>query len=67
MKYCFVCRSCDNEEEKDIPMADYNEQKEKQVCSKCGGKMARKFEAFKGAVTLCSGMYGIDSGKGWTN
>lgn len=66
MKYNFECSECGHREEKEILMADYDREKEKQICSLCGAKSKRVIE-FNGSVTLCSGMYGIDSGKGWTN
>ena len=44
MKYNFICKSCGAEEEKEIPIKDYDEQKEKQVCPACGGKMQRLLE-----------------------
>ena len=43
MYYRFICtnKNCGAEEEKEIPMKDYDKEKEKQVCSSCGGKMQR--------------------------
>ena len=46
MFYKFICtnKSCGAEEEKEIAIKDYDEEKEKQVCSSCGGKMQRLLE-----------------------
>lgn len=68
MKYLFECTNLDclNKEDKEILMVDYDKEKYNQKCSKCGCKMVRIVENCSG-VKLCSGMYGIDSGKGWTN
>ena len=44
MKYNFKCKSCGAEEEKEIAIKDYDEEKEKQVCSNCGAKMQRLLE-----------------------
>ena len=65
MKYDFKCLKCDKEVELEIPMKDYTDVKDKQVCS-CSGKLER-VQGWKGSVSLCNGMYGIDSGKGWTD
>lgn len=44
MFYNFICQDCNTEEEKQIAIKDYDAEKEKQVCSVCGGKMTRKIE-----------------------
>lgn len=46
MLYKFLCtnKTCKCEEEKNIPVADYNTEKEKQFCSNCGAKMKRIIE-----------------------
>lgn len=62
--YTFICEKCRKEIEIEIPMAEYTEQKDKQVCKKCGSKLKRKIE-WGGGVKLCAGMYGIDGSKGW--
>ena len=64
MNYDFKCESCGTETQVDIPMSEYTEQKDKQVCT-CGGKLVR-IMGWNGTVSLCEGCYGIDSGKGWT-
>lgn len=58
MLYRFICvnKSCGAEEEKEIAIKDYDEEKEKQVCSACGGKMQRLLE-WSGIAT--------GSGEGW--
>ena len=43
MKYNFFCKSCGAEEEKEIPIKDYDKEKENQKCT-CGGKMKRVIE-----------------------
>ena len=43
MKYLFSCEKCKKKEMRDIPMKDYDVEKNKQVCS-CGGKMQRIIE-----------------------
>lgn len=55
MNYRFKCRECGAEEERNIPLAFYDEQKEKQVCA-CGAKMKRVIE-WQG--------YAKSSGDGW--
>ena len=46
MIYKFICtnKSCGAEEEKEIAIKDYDEEKEKQTCSNCGAKMQRVIE-----------------------
>ena len=44
MKYRFICTECKCEEEKEIPIKDYDREKKKQTCSNCGGKMQRLLE-----------------------
>lgn len=61
--YKFKCTKCEKEEERDIPMSHYDEQKDKQLCSECVSKMTRVIE-FSGSVKLCEGMYGAN---GWNN
>ena len=56
MQYTFICSKCDNEEQKDIPINEYDTLKNKQVCSKCGSKSVRKIE-WGGVAT--------GSGDGW--
>ena len=58
MIYKFICtnKNCGAEEEKEIAIKDYDKEKEKQVCSSCGGKMQRLLE-WSGIAT--------GSGAGW--
>lgn len=63
-KYDFKCKNCGMQAEIDIPMSTYEQEKDKQVCANCSGKMERVF-VWNGGVTLCSGMYGIDGKNGW--
>ena len=44
MIYKFKCKTCNKEEEKEIAIKDYDKEKDKQVCSSCGGNMARQIE-----------------------
>ena len=36
--YTFRCEKCNKQEEINIPMSEYDEEKDKQVCVHCGGK-----------------------------
>lgn len=47
MQYLFICKECLEMEDKNISMADYDEEKDKQTCSKCGGKMERVIDCYK--------------------
>lgn len=44
MKYEFKCPACKKELEIDIPMKDYDKEKNNQVCPKCNGKLQRVIE-----------------------
>lgn len=44
MRYLFRCVSCKCEEEKEIPIKEYDKEKTKQTCSNCGAKMDRVIE-----------------------
>ena len=63
MYYRFSCTECKCEEEKNIPVKDYDTEKEKQVCSACGGKMQRLLE-WKGIATSSNnnGWFGKSDG-----
>jgi len=65
MTYLFECEECDEKKEVDIPMSEYDNQKNNQICD-CGGKLHRVIQ-FDGAVGLCSGMYGTNSNGSWNN
>ena len=62
MKYNFFCKSCGPEEEKEIAIKDYDKEKEKQVCSSCGGKMQRLLEWTGIATGSGEGWYGKSDG-----
>lgn len=44
MLYKFMCRKCDKVHQVDIKMADYDKEKNNQVCPDCKGKMDRVIE-----------------------
>ena len=44
MYYKFKRKACNKEEEKEIAIKDYDKEKDKQVCSSCGGKLDRVIE-----------------------
>ena len=44
MYYNFKCESCNKVQEVEIPISDYDKEKEKQVCPICKGKMKRVLE-----------------------
>lgn len=56
MVYNFICDNCGKEFEIDIPVQQYDEQKDKQVCKECGSHLQRKIE-WHGIA--------IGSGQGW--
>ena len=57
MKYLFKCKGCGLEEEKEIPINEYSEQKEKQI-GKCGEKMDRVIQWTGIAEGSGQGWYG---------
>ena len=44
MKYRFRCDKCIKVFEVDIPMNEYNQEKDKQFCSECNSKLERIIE-----------------------
>ena len=44
MIYNFSCQKCKKKFEIDIPMKDYDKEKNNQVCPECNGKMQRVIE-----------------------
>ena len=56
MYYNFKCKNCHKLHPVDIPMADYDKEKDNQVCPDCKGKMERVIE-WQGIAT--------SSGGGW--
>ena len=63
MNYKFKCTACNGTCEKDIPLAEYDKQKDKQICI-CGGKLARGIE-WTGIAT-CDGSGGCGKSTGST-
>jgi len=62
MIYNFGCQKCKKEFEIDIPMKDYDKEKNNQVCPECKGKLQRILE-WKGVATgkgagWCGNSYG---------
>jgi predicted nucleic acid-binding Zn ribbon protein len=58
MKYKFECIQCGATEEKEIAISEYDEQKEKQTCSRCCGSMKRVIEWSGIAEGSGAGWYG---------
>lgn len=56
MIYEFKCPACKKELEIDIPMKDYDKEKDKQLCPECNSKITRVL-SWKGVA--------IGSGDGW--
>ena len=57
MFYKFRCQKCNKLHQVDIKMADYDKEKDNQVCPECNGKMERVIE-WQGIAT--------GSGPGWS-
>lgn len=57
MFYDFKCPKCEKVEEKSIRISDYDEEKNKQVCSECGTIMERVFSDIGGTKYGCKGFY----------
>lgn len=55
--YIFECKECEKQEEKDIPMSEYDKLKNEQKCSKCGGDMFRVFVPINDAIYNAHGFY----------
>lgn len=58
--YSFKCKKCNKEEDRTIPINDYDKEKNNQYCS-CGGKMERTFQDIGGTEYRCTGMYDTDN------
>lgn len=56
MIYNFCCQKCKKEFEIDIPMKDYDKEKNNQVCPECNSKLSRVIE-WQGIAT--------GNGAGW--
>lgn len=59
MIYLFECKKCGIQEEKEISIKKYDEEKGKQEC-KCGGKMERVFTPIGATEYKCGGFYDTD-------
>lgn len=59
MIYYFNCPKCNKEQERDIPMSQYDQEKDKQICT-CGCKMDRVFTPIGGTEYRCKGFYDTD-------
>lgn len=46
MMYEFRCEECDIDFERDIPLKDYDTEKNKVACPVCGRKAPRKYSVF---------------------
>ena len=64
MKYLFKCTNadCKCEEEKEIPIKEYDKEKTKQTCSNCGAKMDRVIEWVGVATGNGEGWFGARGG-----
>ena len=61
LNYKFKCTSCSGTCERDIPLAEYDKQKDKQTCI-CGGKLVRVIEWTGIATCDGSGWCGKSTG-----
>lgn len=63
MTYTFECQKCKYKEEVEIPMSEYDKEKNKQLCKNCGNPapMIRVFEPIGLTVYNCRGFYDTDS------
>lgn len=64
MQYSFYCDGCGNEESINIPIEKYNQEKNNQVCSKCGKPLKRKFE-FSGSIGRTGGYDSVGGKASW--
>lgn len=55
-RYVFKCEKCGIQEDREIPITQYDELKNKQFC-KCGEKMVRVFTPISGTLYKCGGFY----------
>ena len=44
MLYSFKCKKCHKQHDIDIKMADYDKEKDNQICPACNGKLERVIE-----------------------
>jgi predicted nucleic acid-binding Zn ribbon protein len=61
MNYLFSCKKCSKKEYRDIPMKEYNKEKNNQICT-CGVKMERVIEWAGIAEGKGEGWYGKAGG-----
>lgn len=54
--YVFCCEKCNIQEEREIPISQYDELKNQQFCE-CGEKMIRIFTPIQGTLYKCGGFY----------
>lgn len=59
MIYLFNCQKCDKTEEREIPITEYDQKKNEQICN-CGAKMERVFTPIAGTEYKCKGFYDTD-------
>lgn len=63
MFYNFKCQKCNKLHPVDIPMADYDKEKDNQVCPACNGKLERVIEWEGIATGKGAGWCGRSDGK----
>lgn len=61
--YDFECEECKTTFEVEIPMSEYSEKKDNQVCPNCGKKLTRVMNQISGTIYNCGGFYDTDNGK----
>lgn len=61
MIYIFKCTRCRKNIELDIPMSEYSEKKDKQVCPDCGEKVKRVLTPIGSPIFNCGGFYCTDN------
>lgn len=61
MYYKFKCPECNNVQDISIPMDEYDNEKNKQQCCKCGAMLKRVIE-FDGGIGMTGG-YDVTAGK----
>lgn len=64
MEYHFKCNKCNTDVYRNIPMSEYDEQKDKQKCNNCGSKLERVIE-FEGAVGKTGGYDAVAGKASW--
>ena len=62
MNYRFRCETCNKDFEKEIPIKDYDREKENQICPDCNGKMDRVIEWSGIAEGSGAGWFGARGG-----